>query len=557
MALHETGHYSFQDHPLARDAFGILYEGIDSTSGEAVIAKEMRSPISTKRVGARGLALSKIRHPSLALARDEILLQNGRYVVIARPEGELLGDCLSTLREGGVHGRYQLLCITVEICKAAEALHRVGLVHGGINPTSIMIKRDPGIQSRLLLFEPFEPCPPAHLLKPGAELRYMAQEQLRGSGSLVSDVYALGMLLYTSFAEGVPFSGQNPYELAEQIVWGNLTPFTPYLDDLDPALAKVVTPDVETVGAVATRALQRNPLTRYTTVVEMRRPLEQIAQRLQPLVLGRTLYQDGRFKLAAIVLEEARSNPDEFLEVNVLLGRIYGHELDNYDEGVKAFKRAIRVRPSLDSARLGLAELYTRHGRHHLAKREFNALLEARPDDPQLMMGYAALLEQNGNPQGALNVFRKVQATSPYFLPAYAAAIRIGMSQENLQEAENDCTRALERITRVVKMGNLDPQEIADIYYLRGLLHQRQGRHAPAVRWLGKAVEQMPFHQQSHNLLAVLYAEEGQIDKAVEHFVSSLNADPNQTGIMEVMMRIFMGQAKQQNGASNPAGSVR
>lgn len=547
MALRDIGRYRYQDRPLAQDASGVLYEGTDTNTGEAVYIKEMRSRSREQGTGNSTAALQGIAHSTLAPVRDEVVLGRERYVMVIKPEGELLSHCLPALRQEGIWGRYQMLCALVDVCKAVESLHNTDLVHGGINPTAIVVRRGDHAQAWLLCFEPFAPCPTNHYLKKGDnQLFYLAQEQLRGGGDFASDVYALGMLIYTGFGTAPPFAGESPYQLAEQVVWGDLAPFDPYLDDLDTALGQAIAPEIEAIGAVAARALQRNPGARYETVGEMHRALQQITRRLSPIALGRMLYQNGHFDLAATVLEEARLRPDTSWEANILLGRIYGFELNDYGKGVTAFKRALKQKPFLDSARLGLAELYAQHGRYNLAKREFTEMLKKRPDDLQLMMGYAMILWRSGNQQGALNILRKAQETSPYFLSAYATAIQVSLGQQNLKEAEVDCNNALKRIVKVIERGNLDPRQVAEIYFLRGLLHHERGRNALSIRWLKKALEQMPVHPQSHNLLAELYAEVGQMDKALHHLLTSLNISPDQRGIMDVITRIFVSQAKQE-----------
>lgn len=546
MVVQEIDKYQYQDRPLAQDSFGVLYEGTDVDTGEPVYIKALHPHSNKDKKGNDTAAIQGIVGSRLAAVRGEVVTEQQRYVVLAKSKGDLLGDCLTSLRGGGIWGRYHLLRTMVNVCQAVEALHHVNLAHGGINPTAIVVDQEAEVQAQLLCFEPFHSHPTSFYLKDNDQLMYLAQEQLRGDGTLASDIYALGMLLYVGFSAVSPYPNTSLHTLAEYIVWGDMIPFKPYLDDLDASIRQTLAQEIEAVGAIAARALQRNPGARYETIGEMRKALEQIAQRLSPLSLGRMLYQDRQFALAANVLEEAKAKPAAAWEANILLGRIYGFEFNDYANGVKAFKSALKEKPFLENARLGLADLYTQHGRYNLAKREYTEILMRRPDDLHLMLGYATTLSKSGNPEGALNILHKAEAINPYFLPAYIMAIQVSLGQQKLQDAEIDCNNALKHIVQVIDKGGLEPSQVADIYFLRGKLHQARARNDQALRWFRKALEQMPDHSPSHNSLAVVYAEEGQLEQAVHHLLASLDIDPNQAGIMKVLTRILLSQDEQE-----------
>ncbi|HEY7347640.1 MAG TPA: tetratricopeptide repeat protein [Ktedonobacterales bacterium] len=348
------------------------------------------------------------------------------------------------------------------------------------------------------------------------------------------------MLLYLSFGAQPPLLDASPYELAEQVIWGDLAPFAPYLDDLDPALGRAVYPDLETLGTVVIRALRRNPATRYATLKEMRISLEQIGRRLSPIVLGRTLYQNQASdreafrktsELAIMILKEAAANPATAAEAHSLQGRIYAFRLGNFDEGVKSFKRAIRQDPSFDSAILGLADTYSKYGRSSLAKEQIEVLVSRHPGDIQVLMSYATILYQSGDALSAVNVLHNIQQASPYFLPAYILAIQQSIRQDDLKQAETESARALARILQVIERGNLDPEQVAEVYFLQGLLQHKQGKNELALERLELALKQLPTHQQSHKLLAKLYAERGIRDKFLYHLWASLEATSDAGGM--------------------------
>jgi len=543
MAVCTIDGYRYRDQPVAEDIAGTLYAGMDVTGERAVYIKRLRGEGAVERAGGLAATLQRIADPNLAPYQEEIVEGQAHYTVVARPRGELLNDCLPALRVGGIWGRHQLLSALADVCQAVATLHRNGLVHGGINPATIVVEQGEQPKACLLCFEPFVGRSTGYYLRGNGALAFVPQEQLRGGGGLASDIYALGILLYAGFGAQSPFDGAPPYALAEQVIWGDMAPFRPCLDDLEKAVGEAITADIETVGAVAAKALQRDPAARYTTVAQMQRPLKLLAERLSPINLGHRLDREGQPGLAAVVLEQAAGTPGNFVRAKLLLGHIYGKELGDYEASVRAFKQVLKQDPNLQGARRSLAEVYALHGRFSLAKREFAAMLMETPEDIELMMAYAVALQQSRQPREALNVMRRVQEVSPYHLPAYLAAMQVSDAQGNYKEAEADCLQALHRIVEVIGKGNLDPNQVGEVYYWRGLLHHRMGRSEHAIRWLGKALEQAPSHLQSHLLLAELYAQAGQMSQSLQHLMSGLHVDPSQQGIMELISRIFTSQA--------------
>lgn len=540
MAVQSIGRYTFQDTPLAQDALGILYEGVESDSGALVYLKEA-NPHGRRSIPQSLQVWQAIQQPGLFTAHDEVFVGERHYLITARPPGTLFSHYLHEWRQGGLWGRFRLLSLVIQVCKAVESLHNSGLAHGAIHPDSIVVEHgEGGTHAHLLCFEPFVPHPTSYYLEGNAHVLSLAQEQLRGGGDPRSDVYALGMLLYLGFGAQPPLLDASPYGLAEQVIWGDLAPFVPYLDDLDPALGRAVYPDLETLGTVIIRALRRNPATRYATLKEMRISLEQIGRRLSPIVLGRTLYQNQASdreafrktsELAIMILKEAAANPATAAEAHSLQGRIYAFRLGNFDEGVKSFKRAIRQDPSFDSAILGLADTYNKYGRSSLAKEQIEVLVARHPGDIQVLMSYATILYQSGDALSAVNVLHNIQQASPYFLPAYILAIQQSIRQDNLKQAETESARALARILQVIERGNLDPEQVAEVYFLQGLLQHKQGKNELALERLELALKQLPTHQQSHKLLAKLYAERGIRDKFLYHLWASLEATSDAGGM--------------------------
>lgn len=535
------GTYRYETDAVAADAFGQLFRGVDTASGKPVYVKALSGKHEEGAIDRQFQSWHALKHPNLLLSTDSISRRGATYAIMPDPGGQLLEHCLPELLATGIQGRHRLLNAIVDICKAVEALHAAGIVHGQINPSSVVLGSELQSQGWLLLADRFVSKNAADYIAFPSYLSYLPQEQLRGGGSFQADIYALAKLVYTAFGKPEPVEALSGYERAERAVWGEVPPFSANLDGLSSKIVEALSLELETLVAVTAKGIQRNPAARYLTVGELRQAIEELSRRMGPMAVGQRLRRERRFVEAAAVFEQAASGPQATL-ANVLLGQTLGLDLDNYDAGIVSLRRALKSSPDLESAQLALIEIYLRQKRYPMAKREYESMLAVRPDDFQLLTGYANVLFASGNPEAALNILRKVREQNPYHLPAHIAAIRVALEAGLMQDAEQASSAAVDRVSQVVKRGNLNPSEVAEIYYLRGVVLSRLGHNDHAVRWAEKALEFDPEHTQSHRLLAGIYRATGEIDKAIEHFVETLQASPESAeGIVAALGR-FLSQ---------------
>lgn len=538
----EIGKYQLQDQPLVEDGFGALYEGRDLENNQPVLVKALHGNIPRNEEASAIQPLQGLLHVSLLPAFDELVVKNRRYLVCARPAGsELLQDALARLRAEGLVGRHLLLTIILEVCQAAEVLHRSGLACAQIYPAAILVNTAAPLQTYLLCFGALAPRPTCAYIEHPGNLLYVPQDQLRGGADFSADIYALGMLVNQCFSSRAPYQGADPYLLAEQIMWGEPAPFEADTSGLPGALAQAAGAELEALGAVAARALQRSPSARYANLAALRAELDPLAERLAPIELGARLFASQQYDQAAAVLETLTDGP-QAARAYLMLGQIYGFQHGEYEKGALAFKRALKEAPDLVTARLNLARLYSHFDRHTLAQRTLLELLEANPNDRQLMLEYADVLRASGDLAAALNVLHRMTEVNPYDLPAYIKAISLALGAGDLKAADADCQRAVERVVQVVHLGNLDALEVAEIYFLRGLIQRRQGRAQRALAWLQKALEYYPYHARAHTTLAELYTEVGDTEKALQHFITGMSLSPDQKGVMEGLARILESQ---------------
>lgn len=118
------------------------------------------------------------------------------------------------------------LRIARQLCRALDAGHRAGAVHGNLAPTNVRVRPD----GRVVVTD-FCIGRAAHFLLEGKtralkrRYGYMAPEQVRGNpGDQRSDIFALGALLYELLTGAPAFRGANELATLDLVRRGELVP---------------------------------------------------------------------------------------------------------------------------------------------------------------------------------------------------------------------------------------------------------------------------------------------------------------------------------------------
>jgi serine/threonine-protein kinase len=193
--------------------------------------------------------LARLEHPGIARFVDGGTTETGQsWLAMEYVDGQpLTGYCRS--RKVDTTGRLHLM---LAVCDAIAHAHQRLVVHGDLKPSNILVSAEG--RPRVLDFgiaELMEPSGAPARTSPTAPWMtpaYASPEQLSGRPpTTLSDVYALGVILYELLADGRP----NP--------------------DLEPPSARVTAPRrrrelAGDLDAIALKALAREPGQRYASV---------------------------------------------------------------------------------------------------------------------------------------------------------------------------------------------------------------------------------------------------------------------------------------------------
>ncbi|MET0789981.1 MAG: serine/threonine-protein kinase, partial [Polyangiaceae bacterium] len=293
---------------LGRGAIGRVFVAEDLHLGREVAIKELLDESQDSASGSRALqtisrflrearVTGALEHPNIVPVYELGQRADGTlYYTMRIVPGRTLATAIGESKN--VQQRLSLVNHFSGLCQAIAYAHSRGIVHRDIKPDNVMIGEfgetvvlDWGM-AKLCENEQGEPedresLAPASERKPtqapalGPELSnpgltvegsicgtplYMSPEQAAGRSGEVdyrSDVWALGVVLYTILSGRAPFSGKSLLELVAQVTAGTYIPLRTHDPHIPPELA-----------AIVERALRTNPAERYASARGLARDVQ-------------------------------------------------------------------------------------------------------------------------------------------------------------------------------------------------------------------------------------------------------------------------------------------
>jgi serine/threonine protein kinase len=256
------GHDPVIDRPVAIKILGAAIGVADKKQQEQHFINEAR-------------AAGRLSHPNIVTIYDAS--NEGGTTFIAMEF--LQGQDLRELMAGGK--RFDIIEISNIISKVAEALayaHENGVIHRDIKPANIFIL--PNNQPKVVDFG-IARAPnrvlqggddPAHTLFNNNIMgtpNYMSPEQAMGKPvNALTDVYSLGAVMYEMLTLQKPFHSHDIDKLLQQIA--NKVPKSP--SEVNPKIP-------EKLSFIVMKAMQKDPVSRYTSAAEMAQALNKFLAR--------------------------------------------------------------------------------------------------------------------------------------------------------------------------------------------------------------------------------------------------------------------------------------
>jgi serine/threonine-protein kinase len=255
---------------IGEGAFGAVFAAEHMLTAREVALKILHPHlVQTEQIAQRFLleaqTMAKIRHPGICQILDAGREPDGTiFLALELLEGETLEE---SLERRGKLPRAEALRIAIEVLDALAAAHAREIVHRDIKPANIYLNRESeGVyHAKLLDFGIAHVAPKGgnKLTDAGVVLgtpEYMPPEQARGkSVGPVSDVWAVGVVLYEMLSGMVPWSGDSAASVLIAVANNPLTDIRELQPDTPVQLVQVIN-----------RALEKDPERRFHSAEEMR-----------------------------------------------------------------------------------------------------------------------------------------------------------------------------------------------------------------------------------------------------------------------------------------------
>jgi serine/threonine protein kinase len=265
-------------------------------------------PRMNERFRVEARALAALKHPNIVEVTDFGRTPAGRpFFVMERLAGRTLSDELAARGSVSVHQAIDWICQALD---GLEAMHAAGIVHRDIKPSNLFLAAqrnappiikvlDFGIV-KILDIAKATIAQPAFLTEEGVVIgtpKYVSPEQASGKPvDQRSDIYAVGLVLYTLLAGRGPFDHMRR-DLALIAAHAKLDP--------DPPSRYAKEPIPADLDRALLRALAKAPADRFQSAAEFRAELERLKHATpHPASYETTLFDASLFA-------HAPSNPPE------------------------------------------------------------------------------------------------------------------------------------------------------------------------------------------------------------------------------------------------------
>jgi serine/threonine-protein kinase len=207
---HRLGPYRIEAR-LGQGGMGIVYRAVHD-DGRVAALKVLRDELGADqafrtRLAREARAAAEVDHPNLAPVLEVGEADGRLYLAVGYVAGRSLAERLAA---GGPLPVADLVRLAVQVGGGLDALHRRGIVHRDVKPANILLAADG--TAVLGDFGLAKNRAWTVLTRPGqvlGTLDYLAPELIRGEpASPLSDLYALGCVLYECLAGAPPFAGR-------------------------------------------------------------------------------------------------------------------------------------------------------------------------------------------------------------------------------------------------------------------------------------------------------------------------------------------------------------
>jgi len=216
-----VSHYRIVEK-LGGGGMGVVYRAEDTHLGRDVALKFLppeltRDREARDRFTLEARAASALDHANICTIHDIDETEDGQLFIAM---AFYAGETLKARTAGGTLGIDEAVGIAGQIAAGLDRAHEGGIVHRDIKPANLMITERGEV--KILDFGIAKLAGEVGLTRTGSTLgtlAYMSPEQVEGKGvGPLTDLWALGVVLYEMLTGSLPFSGKSESETVAAIL---------------------------------------------------------------------------------------------------------------------------------------------------------------------------------------------------------------------------------------------------------------------------------------------------------------------------------------------------
>ncbi|WP_085524022.1 Stk1 family PASTA domain-containing Ser/Thr kinase [Tuberibacillus sp. Marseille-P3662] len=249
----------------------VVYKAKDLILDRLVAVKLLRSEYAEdeafiKRFRREAESVASLSHESIVSIYDIGEEADLYYIVMEYIDGDTLKDYI---KQYAPLSEQEAISISKQIASAIEHAHQHGIVHRDIKPHNILIDEQGLVKvTDFGIALAMTSATITYTNSIMGSAHYLSPEQAKGEkGTIKSDIYALGIVMYEMLTGQLPYPGDSPVSVALKHI------------NEQPALPKTLRPDLsQSLENVIIRALAKNPDHRYDDIGALYDDLETALQ---------------------------------------------------------------------------------------------------------------------------------------------------------------------------------------------------------------------------------------------------------------------------------------
>lgn len=233
--------------------------------------------------------------------------------------------------------------------------------------------------------------------------------------------------------------------------------------------------------------------------------------------IGNGLIEDSDAQTALLYLEHARKQDPNSIEVLIGLARCF-FELRRDDEAIALYSEAIAQNPNVWDAQYYVGRIHLENGRYAHAVEPLDNARKLKPDDADTLSSLGLALSKSGRSTDAITYLTRITALKRYIKEDF---YYLGEAYAN----DRQWLKAAQVFKEGADLRGID----ANGYFYWATMLFNADKLDEAFEGYGKArsVDYSVSHSGTFRYLAEIYRMRGMSDKALAHYQSLLQREPN------------------------------